>query len=82
MFLDAGQVRKLKIAIERATGADLPGLVAGAAGPPGAPGAPGAPGPPGPPGPPDLREWSVLANGDVVNPALIFAGGDVIMLVV
>jgi hypothetical protein len=26
------------------------------------------------------REWSVLTNGDSVNPELIFAGGDVIML--
>lgn len=25
-------------------------------------------------------EWSVLTNGDAVNPELIFAGGDVIML--
>ena len=26
------------------------------------------------------REWSVLTNGDVTNPELIFVGGDVIML--
>lgn len=25
------------------------------------------------------REWSVLTNGNVINPELIFAGGDVIM---
>lgn len=25
------------------------------------------------------REWSVLTNGDAINPELIFAGGDVIM---
>jgi len=26
------------------------------------------------------EEWSVLTNGDVINPELIYAGGDVIML--
>lgn len=28
----------------------------------------------------DAFDWSVLTNGDVTNPELIFAGGDVIML--
>lgn len=29
---------------------------------------------------PASSEWSVLTNGDLINPELIFAGGDVIML--
>lgn len=68
------------------TGPMGPQGIPGAAGANGAAGPIGPTGPMGPAGPPGsgggsgvAGEWSVLTNGDVAFPELIFAGGDVIM---
>jgi len=44
MFLDSGQIGRLKIALGRNSGCELPGLISGSQGFQGSPGAPGVPG--------------------------------------
>jgi hypothetical protein len=64
-----------------ADGAAGPAGADGAAGPPGADGADGAVGPAGPAGPAgaDASGFSVLTDGDLTAPQLVFADGDVVI---
>lgn len=57
----------------------------GPMGPPGMQGEDGDPGPPGPAGASDTTRrlnWTLLTNGDLIEPELVFASGDVVWVAV